>query len=120
MSTIPAHSVGLCSGRHSIPVEEYIFNGEVQNPLDFAELNRIAEGFVKSHCNIRETYGVNPAQIDYTDVRRLEGDELNVVVTGLTPCTTAVMWACSCYGVPLTLWHYNRETGDYVPQRFQF
>ena len=48
------------------------------------------------------------------------GDPLDVIVTGLTAATTALMWACACYGVPLTLWHFDRETGEYRSQRFYF
>lgn len=116
---LPENAVGLCAGRHDIPVEKFIFTN-VENVLDFAELNRTAEQFIKVNCNPRVTFGQGPAQVDYTDVERYKGNALDVVVTGLTQCTAAVMWACACYGVPLTLWHYNRDTGDYVPQRFNF
>lgn len=115
------NTVGLCAGRHEIPgVEKYIFTN-VENVLNFTELNRIAEKFVVENCHPDATFGVGgPAAFDHTDVLRYTGKPLDVVVTGLTPCTTAVMWACACYGVKLTLWHYNRETGDYVPQKFYF
>lgn len=116
---IPETAVGLCAGRHDIPVSRYIFS-EVSNVMDFPALNKIAGEFILANCNIRDGWGSSPAQTDYTDVQRLFGDPLDVVVTGLTPCTAAVMWACACYGVRLTLWHYNRDTGDYVPQQFDF
>lgn len=116
---MPKNTVGLCAGRHDIPVEKYIFS-DVQNVLDFTALNATAEAFVKENCDVRITVGVGVSQIDYTDVECYKGNELHVVVTGLTQCTTAVMWACACYGVPLTLWHYNRDNGEYVPQRFGF
>lgn len=117
---IPATTFGLCAGRHEIPVKGYIFQS-VENVLDFTELNRIAEQFVVENCHPEVTIGDGgPAAIGYTDVACYKGKPLDVVVTGLTPCTTSVMWACACYGVKLTLWHYNRETGDYVPQKFNF
>lgn len=119
LTTMPINTYGLCAGRHPLPVEGYIFS-EVQNVLDFHTMNRIAEQFVVDHCNPHITTGCGPSQVDYTDVQVYTGDPLNVVVTGLTACTTAIMWACACYGVQLTLWHYDRETGDYVPQRFDF
>lgn len=116
---IPVTAVGLCAGRHDLPVEKHIFS-DIQNVLDFPELNRIAEQFVLDNCNPHVTIGCGPSQTDYTDVECYKGNALDVVVTGLTQCTTAVMWACACYGIPLTLWHYNRDTGDYVSQRFNF
>lgn len=117
--TMPARIFGLCSGRHDLPVQGYVF-GEVKDIFDFAELNRIAERFVLEHCNPRRTWGTSPAQVDLTDVEKYVGDPVDVIVTGLTAATTALMWACACYGVPLTLWHFDRETGEYKPQRFYF
>ena len=116
---LPKGTVGLCAGRHDIPVEKYIFS-EVNDVLDFATLNATAEAFIKANCSIRIECGVGINQIDYTDVECYKGNKLHVVVTGLTQCTTAVMYACASYGVPLTLWHYNCENGEYVPQKFNF
>ena len=115
----PANAVGLCAGRHDIPVEKYIFT-DVHDVLDFSALNHTAELFVRENCDVRIEYGTGPAQVDGTDVACCKGNALDVVVTGLTTCTTAVMWACACYGIPLTLWHYDRENETYVPQRFCF
>jgi hypothetical protein len=120
MSNIPESAVGLCAGRHNIPVEKYIFT-EVPDVMDFRSMNSVVAQFILKNCNPRTTYAAGgPAQDDYIDVCRWTGDPLDVVVTGLTQCTTTVMWGCACYGIPLTLWHYNRDTGDYVPQRFDF
>ena len=116
---LPNNAVGLCAGRHDIPVGKYIFT-EVNDVLDFHALNRTARAFIKANCNIRLEYGAGIGQTTYVDVERYKGDELHVVVTGLTQCTTAVMYACAFYGVPLTLWHYNRDNGEYVPQQFNF
>ena len=116
---LPKNAVGLCAGRHEIPVEKYIFT-YVQNVLDFDALTDIAEQFVIEHCGVRRVWGICPSQIDYFEIERRKGNALDVVVTGLTPCTTALMGVCVYYGVPLTLWHYNRDNGDYVPQKFAF
>ena len=116
---IPESAVGLIRGRHDMPVSRYIFE-DVENVLDFAELQRIADCFVAETCNIQGRYGAAVNHADLGDIRLWKGDPLDVVVTGLTACTTAVMYACAKCGVPLTLWHFDRETGDYVPQFFQF
>lgn len=112
-------TVGLCAGRHDLPVEKYIFT-DVPDVFDFASLNATAEQFILDNCNPHLTQGQGISQDDYNDVTVWTGDPLDVVVTGLTACTTAVMWACARYGIPLTLWHYDRESGNYVPQRFRF
>lgn len=93
----------LCAGRHEIPEEisgmhfgGYIYD-EVPNVLDFGSLNDRAFDF----CGARESVSL---------------EQLNVVVTGLTAACVAVIRACVYTGTPLTLWHYNRDTGEYVPQ----
>ncbi len=111
----------LCAGRHEIPEEiagmqfgGYIYD-EVPNVLDFKSLNDRAFDF----CEAREggtTWSAGPAQVDYTDVEQLYHIPLDVVVTGLTAACVAVIRACVYTGTPLTLWHYNRDTGEYVPQ----
>lgn len=116
---IPKNAVGLICGRHDIPVSRYIFE-DVEDVLDFAALRRIANGFVVDNCNIRIEFSRPVNNTMREEVMLIKGNPLDVVVTGLTACTTAVMYACAKCGVPLTLWHFDRETGDYVPQFFQF
>ena len=116
---LPKNAVGLCAGRHNIPVEKHIFT-DVQNVLDFKTLNHIAAKFILDNCNPHTTVGQGVSQDDDNDVTVWTGDPLDVVVTGLTACTSAVMYACACYGINLTLWHYDRDSGEYVPQKFLF
>lgn len=111
--------VGLCAGRHQLPVDEYIY-GEINDVLNFAGLLHIADKYVFEHCSPRNVIGSAINANDLTDIKIVVGEPLNVIVTGLTPCTTAVMYACACYGVDLTLWHYDRDANDYKPQSFRF
>lgn len=111
--------VGLCAGRHPLPVDEYIY-GEINDVLNFAGLLHIADKYVFEHCSPRNVIGSAINANDLTDIKIVVGEPLNVIVTGLTPCTTAVMYACACYGVDLTLWHYDRDANDYKPQSFRF
>ena len=111
--------VGLCAGRHQLPVDEYIY-GEINDVLNFAGLLHIADEYVFEHCSPRNVIGSAINANDLTDIKIVVGEPLNVIVTGLTPCTTAVMYACACYGVDLTLWHYDRDANDYKPQSFRF
>lgn len=109
--------VGLCAGRHPLPVDECIYH-EIENVLDFTRLLHIADKYVCENCNPRNMIG--SAINGWDDIRIVVGEPLNVIVTGLTPCTAAVMYACACYGVDLTLWHYDRDANDYKPQSFRF
>ena len=110
---------GLCRGRHEMPVCGYVFDG-IENVLDFEAIKNVAIDFVESHCNLRHTWGCGINQVDYTDVELVCGDELHIAVTGLTACTSAIMYACASNGVPLVLWHYDRASGEYAPQYFDF
>lgn len=86
--------LAVCEGRHEIPqaTDGAIFPQEVANPFDFPALTEIVKGKLNSCTG------------------------LDLYITGLTPCTLAVVNYCIAYCIPLTCWHYNRETGEYVPQ----
>ena len=84
--------LGLCKGRHNIEgVTEYVFPQEV-NPLD---LNKLAEM-------------VHEALADCT--------KLDLYVTGLTVALVEVINYATKNNIALTLWHYNRDTGEYYSQ----
>lgn len=87
-------ALAVCEGRHEIPnaTDGAIFPQEVENPFDFPALVEIVKGKLDS-CT-----------------------SLDLYITGLTPCTLAVVNYCIAYQIPLTCWHYNRETRKYVPQ----
>lgn len=85
--------VGLISGRHPLPVQEYIFTGAV-NPIGFEEMHNTVCAF-----------------LDTTKCGNLV-----VYVTGLTACTVALVAECVKRGISLTLMHYNAADGTYVPQ----
>lgn len=85
--------MSLCKGRHKIPeaVDGAIFETEV-NPLAVDKLEQEA-------------------------VKMLEGvTELHLYVTGLTVALIAVLNAARVYGIKVTLFHFNRDTGSYYEQ----
>lgn len=92
---IPAKEVymSLCKGRHEIPqaIDGSIFGAEV-DPLDLSGMEREAA---------EQLRGV------FT---------LNLYVTGLTVALVAVLNVGREQKIKVTLYHYNRETGDYYPQ----
>lgn len=84
----------LCKGRHEIPEAKdgAIFENAV-DPLDVDGLEREASSVLD-------------------DVR-----ELVLYVTGLTVALVAVINVCKEKRIDLTLMHYDRESGDYYPQK---
>jgi len=83
--------MGLCAGRHAIPVDEYIFTTDL-DPLDYDEMYRQAMKVVP------------------------EWGTLIVYVTGLTAAMLAVVAACEDKHCVLTAKHYDRESGTYKSQ----
>lgn len=89
--------LAVCEGRHEIPqaTDGAIFPQEVANLFDFPALAEIVKEKLDSCTG------------------------LDLYITGLTPCTLAVVNYCIAYHIPLTCWHYNRDTGGYVPQEME-
>lgn len=93
-----------CSERHNQPYgAKPIFGSSVDSNLmfDFEKLNEIADNFITE--NIKFVNGVAV-------------DALEVIVTGLTMLSTAVIAAAAKRNVSLTLLHYDRETKTYKKQ----
>lgn len=107
---------GLCASRHPLPVAEYIYP-ETVNPLDFDGLRAAAVKFVLDRVGVESVYAQPINGNDYTDTACFRGRRALVVyVTGLTAATAAVIAACAKNGVHLTLMHFDRESGNYLPQ----
>lgn len=87
--------LGLVEGRHPLPVESYVF-GEIQNVLDFDALNK---GVEEKLANVNG-----------------DKERLTVYVTGLTAATASIISYCASKGIELTLMHFDRESGNYLPQ----
>lgn len=83
----------LCKGRHEIQdaIDGAVFPNTL-DPLDVQAMDLMAEQSI--------------GQID----------ELDLYVTGLSVALTSVINYCRRKSVKLTLYHYNRDTGDYYPQ----
>ena len=92
--------LGLCAGRHNIPnIDGYVF-GEIADPTNIQAMNHQA-------CNVLfGQYGLT------------QGDHLDLYVTGLTVALVEVLRVCLHEGITVTLWHYNRDSGDYYQQPF--
>lgn len=87
------YKFGVCAGRHTMPVEEYIFGEEI-NPTDYAGM--YASAWEKI-----------PA----------DADEVDLYITGLTAATLAIVAVCQARNISLNAYHYDRDTGEYLCQR---
>lgn len=109
-------TVGLCAGRHQMPVQEYIFPEPI-SVFDPEAINYHAAEWVENHCGLHRRWGIGLNQADNDDVLVFSGEvELVLYVTGLTVATAAVIRACALNGVALTLMHYDPQRGEYYPQ----
>lgn len=92
--------LGLCKGRHEIPeISNYIFEMEV-NPLDIEGLESQALEII----------------MKYFPYYLHEG-KLELYVTGLTVALISVLNVCKKNGIEVTLFHFNRESGNYYQQQ---
>lgn len=90
---VDADVYGLVSGRHAMPVEEYIFT-EIEDMFSFFDLE------VKALSYIKKT-----------------SDLLVLYVTGLTVATVSVLNVAKKLGYKdVVLKHYNRDNGLYESQ----
>lgn len=94
MIEVDTVSMELCKGRHSTPATDgAIFETEV-NPLDVSA--------IESHAK--------------EQLADLNITKLNLYVTGLTVALIAVLNTAKELNIKVTLWHFDRETGNYYPQ----
>lgn len=100
-----------------MPVDQYIFDREVKDVFWFEAISERISNFLKERVGISVKPGCGINQADYVDIEVFRGDkELVLYVTGLTSLTAEVIRLCAMNGISLTLMHYNKDTGEYVPQ----
>ena len=109
--------VGLCAGRHSLPVSDYVFDTEV-NPTDLTAMRRVAarklEVLFEGHFESRM---VNAGGMG-DEVMYVTTTPLVVYATGLTAALLTVINVAVEMGIyDVTVMHYDRDTGEYFPQR---
>lgn len=107
-------SVGLCEGRHPMPVHGYIFPAEI-DPLDIAGMRKQINDYFDSHLEWGKH--LRASQWSYDDYYvETSDDHVHLYVSGLTVAVAEVIRYCYNHGVRLTLYHYDRNTGGYYPQ----
>ena len=101
-------NVGLCAGRHEMPVSEFIWS-QIDNPMEFDELELQARNWL--------------LQQNMENVQ-----QVNVYITGLTVALTSFLNAWESVSLELEfemdhrpylyLLHYDRDTNSYKPQNW--
>jgi len=87
-------SMELCKARHTTPATDGAIFGNEVDPMDTTGLEK---------CALKQ-------------LTELQAEKLDLYVTGLTVALIAVFNAARELGVTVTLWHFDRETGDYYKQ----
>lgn len=93
-------SVGTVSGRHQLPVQEYVINEEIEDVTDVDSIQKRVDKYFEE----------NIANVD-------DKVELILYVTGLTLVVLAIVNACKKYGCDLVCMHYDRENNCYIGQK---
>ena len=118
-------NMALCANRHDIPqaTDGYIFR-EIKNITDTYLLESEAFCSLWTQCRLKEW--LKYASSVFPDVKNTKKEDwrtippnkihLNLYVTGLTVALIAVLNVCKDEKIGVTLYHYDRSTGDYFTQ----
>ena len=84
--------LGLIRGRHEMPVDSYIFESSIE-----------------------DVHNYNAISLEIAS-KLLGYESIEVYITGLTPVTVELVKHCIEWGIGLTLYNYDVETKNYIPQ----
>lgn len=110
-------NLGVCAGRHEMPVDNFIFD-KIEDPTDVKALEAKALEWYRSNVTPLREEGLNV--------------DINIYVTGLTVATVAIVkafiheheWAidndypCIVHNGNIVLWHFDAVGKGYYPQEF--
>jgi hypothetical protein len=85
--------LGLCKGRHDLPVDSYIFNDAII-PTDIVSINKVA----------------------FESLIFYKNDLITIYVKGLTVALIEVLNVCRIFNISVVLMHYDTLTSGYYPQ----
>ena len=90
-------NIALCAGRHEIPAatDGAIFPFEV-NPFDFKGMEETARKALRGFQGGNGT--------------------VNLYITGMTSAALTVAAVCFANDINLIAWHFDRDSGNYIPQ----
>lgn len=113
--------IGICKGRHPLPVKYYVFPQEV-NPLDVVQLEAISikslvEIATQEGVEIKNTTVILDNQVDYHDITvAVYNATVAIYATGLTVAVLAVVKAAKQLFKEVVVMHYDRDSDSYYEQ----
>ena len=119
-------NLSLCEGRYEIPqaTDGAVFPSEISCVTDVKGLenkafNSIWNAAYRHFRNNESGFLCSYPYGEWYEENELElvpGLHVNLYVTGLTVALIAALNVCKENKVDVTLWHYDRESGNYFPQ----
>lgn len=95
--------IGVCKGRHEMPCNYYVFEGEIENPMDFDGMTLYAWDKLR--------------EILKDSLEKKEKIEVKLYVTGLTAAVISCLKCLNWLNIEtINLMHYDTETGIYKGQ----
>ena len=112
--------LGLCAGRHEMPVNAYIFD-RIDNPMDFDAMENMAHNRIwelLKGANVPRVQAMVDVPGSMDCVTRFIYDcEVLIYVTGLSSALIAALNALKSIGVCyVSLMHFDKESDSYKEQ----
>lgn len=116
-------NLALCEGRHEIKeaTDGSLFPSVIENVTDLTELETIAfkslwKAAYKHYQNHEVGYLYETEGTEVEELQICNNLPINIYVTGLTVALIAALNVCRDENLKVTLYHYDRESGEYFPQ----
>lgn len=116
-------NLALCEGRHEIKeaTDGSLFPSVIENITDLTELETIAfkslwKAAYKHYQNHEVGYLYEIKGTEVEELQICNNLPINIYVTGLTVALIAALNVCRDENLKVTLYHYDRESGEYFPQ----
>lgn len=98
-------------------LDGYVFPSNIADVTDVKSMDKMASAAILPLVTFQKVAKSALANADMGDQIVWESNKaIDLYVTGLTSLTAAVIKLAAHKGIALTLWHFDRATGDYFPQ----
>lgn len=118
----PILKMTLCEARHITPEKDgAIFPFSIKNVTDVNGLEKIARDRIWEVCYTKYKYGksgylIRKEKEVSTELLFDPRLHIDLYVMGLTVALISVVNVCLKEDIDITLWHHDKNTGDYYPQ----
>ena len=114
--------IGVCEGRHPLPVDYYIFPQEI-NPLEVEQLEEVSYSKLVEIANREEVVVQNETvvldnQVGYQDITvKVFNAKVAIYATGLTVAVLAIVKAAKTLFAEVAVMHYDKSSDSYYEQK---